>query len=320
MHATPFADITNVDHVRGRGKLVVTDIEATPRHSMGSAYAMSPEVWTPQSVRQSVSPTGSLVYVRQNDPYGWRAIPSDEEAEVIMRTQIIARSVSRIAPLPNLGLPASALPLLQQHAAMALTQLLRLHHAVPQVQPKPVVSAPQVPEFTQERHESRREVSQDTTPPAPEGPVICHILVQFKCHQGEYSSTTDLLKGQYIVVQGDRGIDIGVVNRVNTGENKSYVERTGPVGSIIRHATAHEVDYWATELKNDETAALEFCRQRVIRNHLPMEVRHAEYQFDKNKLTFYYEAKTRVDFVTLLKELYRQFACRIWMEKVRPHE
>jgi cell fate regulator YaaT (PSP1 superfamily) len=127
-------------------------------------------------------------------------------------------------------------------------------------------------------------------------------------------------KGQYVVVQGDRGIDVGVVIRVNTDSHKSYVERTGPNGSILRHATQREVDYWAIDLKADEAAAVETCQQRVLRLHLNMEVRHAEYQFDKKKLTFYYDAKARVDFVQLLKELYREYGCRIWMEKVRAHE
>lgn len=147
---------------------------------------------------------------------------------------------------------------------------------------------------------------------------VCNALVQFKCHHGEYSSAVAVDKGQYVVVQGDRGIDVGVVVRVNSDLNKSYVERTGPSGSVLRHATQREVDYWATDLKSDEASAVDLCQQRVQRLHLNMEVRFAEYQFDKKKLTFYYDSKSRVDFVQLLKELYREYGCRIWMEKVRP--
>lgn len=163
-------------------------------------------------------------------------------------------------------------------------------------------------------------MSEPTTPTVPSGPINCRTLVQFKCHQAEYSSTMSLDKGQYVAVQGDRGMDIGVVIRVNTDSSKTFIERTGPCGQVMRHATQREVDYWASELKADEATALDFCRRRVIQHDLPMEVRHAEYQFDKKKLTFYYDAKTRVDFVTLLKELYREFGCRIWMEKVRQSE
>lgn len=152
----------------------------------------------------------------------------------------------------------------------------------------------------------------------PTAGVVCNALVQFKCHHGEYSSTVAVEKGQYVVVQGDRGIDVGVVVRVNGDSTKTYVERTGPSGNILRHATQREVDYWATDLKADESSAVDLCQQRVQRLHLNMEVRFAEYQFDKKKLTFYYDAKSRVDFVQLLKELYREYGCRIWMEKMRP--
>lgn len=153
-----------------------------------------------------------------------------------------------------------------------------------------------------------------------DGETVCTALVQFKCHHAEFSSPFELRKGQYVVVQGDRGIDVGVVIRINTDDAKQYVERTGPTAPVLRYATQREVDYWASDLKADEATALEYCRQRVIKHRLAMDVRHAEYQFDKKKLTFYYEAKARVDFVTLNKELFREFSCRIWMEKVRIHE
>ncbi|EAN94794.1 hypothetical protein C3747_285g16 [Trypanosoma cruzi] len=157
----------------------------------------------------------------------------------------------------------------------------------------------------------------DEAPPTPTMPPVCNVLVQFKCHQKEFSSPFLAAKGQYVVVQGDRGIDIGVVIRLNTEGCKTYVERSGPTGSILRHATQREVDYWATDLKEDEAIAVSFCQQRVQRHGFDMEILHAEYQFDKKKLTFYYSAKSRIDFVQLLKELYREFGCRIWMEKVR---
>ena len=170
----------------------------------------------------------------------------------------------------------------------------------------PVVTVADEPEFD--------------TSDAQEQATVCTVLVQFKCHHAEFRSTMELRKGQYVAVEGDRGIDIGIVMRINTEESKQYVERTGPTGAVLRFATQREVDYWATDLKNDEAAALEYARQRVLKHRLSMDVRHAEYQFDKKKLTFYYEAKSRVDFVTLNKELFREFSCRIWMEKVRIHE
>ena len=166
------------------------------------------------------------------------------------------------------------------------------------------------------------EAAEEPSHTAPQTTTaVCRALVQFKCHQYEFSSSIMLEEGQFVVVQGDRGVDIGVVIRINTESRKSYAERTGPTGSVLRHATQREVDYWATELKAEEAAAVEFCQQRANRSHLPMEIRYAEFQFDKKKLTFYFESKSRVDFVQLNKELYREYGCRIWMEKLAPsHE
>jgi len=163
--------------------------------------------------------------------------------------------------------------------------------------------------------------TEEETPVSVPQQGVCRALVQFKCHQNEFASAIALEKGQFVVVQGDRGVDIGVVIRINTATQRSYVERTGPTGNILRHATQREVDYWATELKAEEAAAVEFCQQRATRSFLPMEIRYAEFQFDKKKLTFYFDSKARVDFVQLNRDLYREYGCRIWMEKLsRSHE
>lgn len=232
-----------------------------------------------------------------------------------------AFSKCSLAPIAEFHVPAAA-PTVQRFAhdpynwkcipdesqiAMIMNQRSAVESQQRQIRRAPVAAAP-APEHA-------KAVAPSVASSA--SPTSCKALVQFKCHQTEFASPLIVDKGQYVVVQGDRGIDIGVVIRVNTDATKAYVERTGPNGSIIRHATQREVDYWATDLKADEATALDYCQERVTKLRLPMEVKHAEYQFDKKKLTFYYEAKSRVDFVTMLKELYREFGCRIWMEKVR---
>ncbi|CCW70117.1 unnamed protein product [Phytomonas sp. Hart1] len=156
--------------------------------------------------------------------------------------------------------------------------------------------------------------------PMSPGSGICNVMVQFKCHQSIYSSHILLEKGLYVVVQGDRGIDIGVVIGVNQEESKMFVEHTRPVESFLRYATQREVDYWATDLKEAEASAMELCQKQVNFHGINMLITQCEYQYDKKKLTFYYEASQRVYFVQLLKELYKKFGCRIWMEKVSPRD
>ncbi|CCW63182.1 unnamed protein product [Phytomonas sp. EM1] len=160
----------------------------------------------------------------------------------------------------------------------------------------------------------------DETPSTPPGSSFCNVMVQFKCHQSMYSSPILLERGQYVVVQGDRGIDIGVVIGVNQEGSKNFLEHTRPIGSFLRYATQREVDYWATDLKEAEASAMEICQKQVNFHGINMLISQCEYQYDKKKLTFYYEASQRVYFVQLLKELYREFGCRIWMEKVSSRE
>lgn len=44
-----------------------------------------------------------------------------------------------------------------------------------------------------------------------------------------------------------------------------------------------------------------------------MDVVDAEYQWDRNKLTFYFIADRRIDFRELVRDLFRIYKTRIWM-------
>lgn len=49
---------------------------------------------------------------------------------------------------------------------------------------------------------------------------------------------------------------------------------------------------------------------------LPMSILDAEYQFDRHKLTFFFEADRRIDFRELVSELFSLYKTRIWMQQV----
>jgi len=46
---------------------------------------------------------------------------------------------------------------------------------------------------------------------------------------------------------------------------------------------------------------------------MAMQVRDAEYQWDRRKLTFFYTASHRIDFRDLVRDLFRLYKTRIWM-------
>lgn len=47
-----------------------------------------------------------------------------------------------------------------------------------------------------------------------------------------------------------------------------------------------------------------------------MAILDAEYQYDRHKLTFFFEADRRIDFRDLVSELFSQYKTRIWMQQV----
>jgi len=47
-----------------------------------------------------------------------------------------------------------------------------------------------------------------------------------------------------------------------------------------------------------------------------MVVLDAEYQYDRRKLTIYYDSDQRIDFRELVRELFSAYKLRIWMNKV----
>lgn len=61
---------------------------------------------------------------------------------------------------------------------------------------------------------------------------------------------------------------------------------------------------------------LQTIREKATERGYPMTVLDAEYQFDRHKLTFYFEADRRIDFRELVSELFSQYKTRIWMQQV----
>ena len=85
--------------------------------------------------------------------------------------------------------------------------------------------------------------------------------------------------------------------------------------NVLRHAEAAEVALMAKKLA-DEESAVRSCHTKVTDRALPMKLLDAEYQFDRHKLTFFFEAERRIDFRELVRDLFASFKTRIWMQQV----
>eukprot|EP00594_Rhizosolenia_setigera_P017855 CAMPEP_0178957586 /NCGR_PEP_ID=MMETSP0789-20121207/11015_1 /TAXON_ID=3005 /ORGANISM="Rhizosolenia setigera, Strain CCMP 1694" /LENGTH=1183 /DNA_ID=CAMNT_0020639889 /DNA_START=349 /DNA_END=3901 /DNA_ORIENTATION=+ len=152
----------------------------------------------------------------------------------------------------------------------------------------------------------------------------------------------DIKIGCYVKVEADRGEDLGfLVSRVpagkyNSGGRPSYrMSSPGPsnepgacmsipssgggsiadLKQIIRLATHDEVNHLKVK-HQEEDELLKICSTKVKQRNLPMNVVDAEYQFDRNKLTFFFEAEGRIDFRELVRDLFSIYKTRIWMQQL----
>lgn len=156
------------------------------------------------------------------------------------------------------------------------------------------------------------------SPPSdPNAP--CQVLVQFKRKRiVQYESPCYVAPGEYVVVGGDRGEDVGLVTHSwATGSADTHQQEetwAEGVGKVLRVASALEVTQLQGVQTELESRAVEVAQEKVLEHALPMRIVDAEYQFDRRKLTFYYQSQHRLDFRNLVRDLYKTFRARIWME------
>ena len=142
------------------------------------------------------------------------------------------------------------------------------------------------------------------------------IEVQFKAQRKEFYRNAKALylrTGNYCVVQADRGEDMGQIislTRAEPGEIEADMKE------VLRHATDKDIEH-LNEMRAKESEALKVCQQKVAEHKLPMKLVDVEYQFDGNKITFYFTSEGRIDFRELVKDLAGVFRTRIDLQADR---
>ncbi len=131
---------------------------------------------------------------------------------------------------------------------------------------------------------------------------------------------TDLQSGQHVIVEADRGEDLGEVVALGTVAERKCSGSGGcstptPEKRILRVAHEDEVTLLET-LRRDEDRVRAEAREKVDQHGLKMKVTEAEWQFDRKKLTIYFTADKRVDFRELVRDLARTFRTRIELRQI----
>lgn len=147
--------------------------------------------------------------------------------------------------------------------------------------------------------------------------------VAFKGDRREYFSTAglDLRPGRHVVVEADRGEDLGELTALGAIAERKCAASGGGCGTplpereVIREARPEEVGL-LEDLRRDEERVRTETRQRVDEHGLRMKVTEAEWQFDRRKLTIYFTADRRVDFRELVRDLARTFRTRIELRQI----
>jgi cell fate regulator YaaT (PSP1 superfamily) len=138
--------------------------------------------------------------------------------------------------------------------------------------------------------------------------------------KGYYTAPMGLTVGHHVIVEADRGEDLGEVLALGQVAERKCSTSGGcstptPERKVLRLARDHEVRA-IDNLRKDEHRVRRETRRQVERFGLKMKVTEAEWQFDRKKLTIYFTAERRVDFRELVRELARTFRTRIELRQI----
>ena len=144
------------------------------------------------------------------------------------------------------------------------------------------------------------------------------VEVQFKRERRCYylnQDNLDLKVGDFVVVEVDRGEDLGRVTEIGELADKKCLEKKSSLCKIRRLATEKEIEE-LEKLNDKEAEAFEICMKKVEEHQLDMKLVDSEWQFDGNKIIFYFTAEKRVDFRQLVKDLAAIFKTRIELKQI----
>lgn len=132
-----------------------------------------------------------------------------------------------------------------------------------------------------------------------------------------FSTTLDLHKGDKVVVETIRGLELGEM--ISELKDISEFKLNAELKPIKRKANRADVEvYSINKIKAEKS--FEICKDIIEKSGLDMRLINCEYTLDASKVIFMYTADGRVDFRELLKKLASVFKCRIELRQVGPRD
>jgi len=119
--------------------------------------------------------------------------------------------------------------------------------------------------------------------------------------------------GDLVIVEVEKGEDIGRVINLGSLVDKRAGNRSLP--QVIRKPGKKDI-IRKNENTTIEEEAFKDCLKRITEHGLEMKLVDVEYQFDRNKTTFYFTSENRVDFRALVRDLARKHHTRIELRQI----
>jgi cell fate regulator YaaT (PSP1 superfamily) len=177
-----------------------------------------------------------------------------------------------------------------------------------------------------------RPVEENGDGPAPavvhgiisKGPQPQFIEIRFKGKRRDFFTahvTPPLREREYVVVEADRGQDLGLVVTAGAQARRKCEACEGcnpttlPNRRVLRRAAPVDVER-ALGLRDEEGSIRREVRGMAQEHELKMKISDAEWQWDRNKLIIYFTADKRVDFRTLVRSLAKRYRTRIELKQI----
>ncbi len=139
--------------------------------------------------------------------------------------------------------------------------------------------------------------------------------VSFKGNRrSNYVNTSgfEIERGAHVIVEAERGEDYGTVERRSV---KCEYDPEGSIPKILRMSNDSDNDRTIFNRQKEEETFDE-CLRFIEKHRLKMKLVDVEYQFDCNKITFFFTAEKRVDFRELVKDLAATYRTRIELRQI----
>lgn len=142
------------------------------------------------------------------------------------------------------------------------------------------------------------------------------VSVKFKSRGKTYyfdPAGLQLIGGQPVVVETAKGLELG--DCVIGNHEVPDEQVVPPLRPVVRAASEDDLRISALN-KDREKEAFEICKKKIEEHGLEMKLVDVEYNFEGNKILFFFTSDGRVDFRELVKDLASIFRTRIELRQI----